>query len=355
MARHVVVWLGMLGAACRPAPHADALQVFAHPYAGPYTSLADVASVRPSLTVTGASELQRGLAAKLAADGVGKAGHVQVELAMSPSHGLVVTIDAAWGTPAGKSTIHATITGALGESTSERLAAAIEKIVVPPTHVELPSAPAAPIAVAASAHMQCSLHDGGAVRCWGDAARLGPVPATIANTAGAIELAVGDALGCVRRADGTAACWNPATWSTLADELPASPHPVADFARLADGAGLGSDAAIAALDHPRTVAMAADGSACAITGADEVWCRVGHKPFARVVYQMPAMRSLVIASLVLASWGCKKKPEPSADPPPTGSAQVGHSSFKTHGGSATDPADGSGAASPPPIRPDAGE
>jgi len=273
-----------LAAACKPAPRAAELQVYAHPYAGPYTSLADVASVAPGLEVTGASELREEIATKLAAEGVGKTGHIHVELAKA-----TVQIVAAWGTPAGKSTIRATITAAPGDPPSAAsLAAEIEKIVVPPKHVELPRAPGRPIAVAVSPHMQCSLHAGGAVRCWGDAARLGPVPATIASTAGAIAIAVGDGMGCVKRADNTAACWSPAAWSTLADELPASPRPIDDFARLA-GAPTGSDGddAIAALDHPRDVAMAPAGTACAIAGSDEVWCRAPHQPFARVVYVAP--------------------------------------------------------------------
>jgi hypothetical protein len=277
-----VALLVALGA-CKPEPRADALQVFAHPYAGPYTSLADIASVRPGLEVTGASALHDGVAATLAADGVGATGRVQVELV---SRG--VRVIAAWGTPGGKSTIHATIDGAGERTSAARLAAEIEKIVVPPTHVELPEPPGTVIAVAAAAHMQCSLHHGGAVRCWGDAPRLGPVPAAIANTSGAVELAVGDQLGCVRRADGTAACWSPATWSTIGDELPATAHPADDFTRLRDAAaGSTGDDAVAGLDHPRGVAMAPDGSACAIAGADEVWCRAQHKPFARIVYAAP--------------------------------------------------------------------
>ena len=47
---------------------------------------------------------------------------------------------------------------------------------------------------------------------------------------------------------------------------------------------------------------------------------------------MSAMRSLVIASTVLALCGCKKaEPPADPDPPPTGVAKVGHGTFKTHG------------------------
>ena len=288
MARTAVVLFG-IAVACKPAPHAPVLQVFAHPYAGPYTSLADIASVQPGLDVTGASELRDALAAKLAADGVAKTGRVQVEIATMTSSKLAVRVTAAWGTPAGKSTIHATIIAAAGDHPSAAsLATELEKTVVPPKHVELPHAPGTPIAIAVSTHMQCSLHDGGAVRCWGDAARLGPVPETIAGTAGAVALAVGDGSGCVKHADGTAACWSPTAWSTLADELPASPHPLDDFTRLAGAAsGSADDDAVATLDHPRDVAVAPDGTACAIASADEVWCRAPHKPFARVVYAAP--------------------------------------------------------------------
>ena len=62
---------------------------------------------------------------------------------------------------------------------------------------------------------------------------------------------------------------------------------------------------------------------------------------------MSAMRSFVIAALVLASWGCKKKQPPADDPPPTGSAHVGHASFKMHG--SADPGDGSAEADTPPA------
>ena len=65
------------------------------------------------------------------------------------------------------------------------------------------------------------------------------------------------------------------------------------------------------------------------------------------------MRSLVIASLALATWGCKKKEPPADDPPPpTGSAQVGHAKLKMHGGGEpADPGDGSAAAAAtnPPV------
>jgi|HubBroStandDraft_6_1064221.scaffolds.fasta_scaffold163224_3 hypothetical protein len=46
---------------------------------------------------------------------------------------------------------------------------------------------------------------------------------------------------------------------------------------------------------------------------------------------MNGMRSLVLASAVLALAGCKKQPKP--DAPPPGPAKVGHATFKTHRGS----------------------
>ncbi len=51
---------------------------------------------------------------------------------------------------------------------------------------------------------------------------------------------------------------------------------------------------------------------------------------------MNAMRSLVLASAVLALAGCKKQPKPDDTPDlPPGPAKVGHATFKTHGGSDT--------------------
>ncbi len=247
MATRAVWILVGLVAACRTNPHADDLHVFAHPYWAPYASIADVASVKPGLEVTGASELHDAVAAKLAADGVAKTGHVHVELAMAPSGDLAIRVVASWGVPAGKYTIRATITGQLrGEAGGARLASEIEKIIVPPAHVVAPSAPANPIAVAVGAHMQCSLHSDGTVRCWGDAKRLGPVPIAIAGVANAIELAVGDQLGCVRRADGTAACWDPATWLADSNELGArTVCGVSGLHAITDGCGLGAGGNVA--------------------------------------------------------------------------------------------------------------
>jgi hypothetical protein len=242
------VWILIgLAAACRTNPHADDLHVFAHPSWGPYTSIADIASVAPALEVTGASELHDTVATKLAADGVGKTGHVHIELAMAPSGDLAIRLAAAWGVAAGKYQVRATMTGQLrGEAGGTRLATEIEKILVPPKHIVVPSAPANPIAVAAGAHMQCSLHSDGTVRCWGDAKRLGPVPAPIAGVTDAVELAVGDQLGCVRRADGTAACWDPAAWVADATELGArTVCGVTGLHAITDGCGLGAGGDVA--------------------------------------------------------------------------------------------------------------
>jgi hypothetical protein len=72
---------------------------------------------------------------------------------------------------------------------------------------------------------------------------------------------------------------------------------------------------------------------------------------------MTGMRSLVIASAVLALCGCKKAEPPADDPPPTGSAKVGHGTFKTHGTPENPGSDTAGSAEatadpPPPTTDD---
>jgi hypothetical protein len=213
------------------------LHVYAKPYRSAYASIAELAMVAPGLDVEGTTSLHDAIAAKLAADGVGKAGHVLVELgaaaptARQGSLAVHVHINAAWGTGAGKLVVDATITGTIRYASSDdaaiadALASQIETIVVPsaPKHVVALHPPASPIAVGVGPHMRCSLHADGTVRCWGDAPRLGPVPMPIAGVANAVELAVGDRMGCARLVDGTAACWDPFAWPASSDALPAKP------------------------------------------------------------------------------------------------------------------------------------
>ena len=78
---------------------------------------------------------------------------------------------------------------------------------------------------------------------------------------------------------------------------------------------------------------------------------------------MNGMRSLVLASAVLALAGCKKQPKPDDTPaPPPGPPKVGHATFKTHGGSdtpddppSTAPGSGSVTATGSDVPPDAAE
>src|ERR1700733_8874449 len=82
------------------------LHVYAKPYRSAYASVAELANVAPGLDVEGTTSLHDAIAAKLTADGIGKAGRVLVELgAAAPTAGagslaVHVHINAAWGTGA---------------------------------------------------------------------------------------------------------------------------------------------------------------------------------------------------------------------------------------------------------------
>jgi hypothetical protein len=256
------------------------LQVYAKPYRSAYASVDELAIVAPGLDVRGA--MKDSIATKLAAAGVGKDGHVLVELGDAAPTGsggslaVHVHINAAWGTGAGKLVVDATIVGAIRyaaaadafagmtEVIADRLASQIETIVVPsaPKRVVALHPPATPIAVGVGSRMSCSLHADGTVRCWGDAPRLGPVPMPIAGVANAVELAVGDQIGCARLVDGTAACWDPQAWPATIDALPAKP--------VCGTAKLRAIAATAALGEHSVATWTRDPSDCANVAQVEI-------------------------------------------------------------------------------------
>ncbi len=349
------------------------LHVYAKPYRSAYASVAELANVAPGLDVAGTTSLHDAIAAKLAADGVGKDGHVLVELgAVGPSEhasslAVHVHINAAWGTGAGKLVVDATITGTIRYSSSDdaamhraiadALAAQIETIVVPsaPKHVVALHPAASPVAVGVGPHMRCSLHTDGSVRCWGDGPRLGPVPMPIAGVANAVELAVGDRMGCARLVDGTAACWDPSAWPASSDVLPATPVcGTAKLSAIAASAALGAGtvatwtrdpsncANVAHADVGDAVALRASSTTtCVLDRTHRVSCWSGAAKPAEVALLAGATAISVtgdrVCGALAAAVRCTGEPDHAA----TGIAQLSGRLARTQQGTLIDLDDGS--------------
>lgn len=210
-----------------------------------FVQRAELEGLQPGLTVEGPpGALTEGLRAALAKAEVGAHDAVRVELGARPpdpreSAGtleLDVAIAADFFLPPDLTHLKATIRGPLtyrhggpAEELGAALGASVAADVVRLLKQNTPAGyPAKEAAVAPATQVRvgnqlaCSLHEDGAVRCWGRASqRIQEVPSPVPGLPPAAEVAAGNTRACARLREGGVRCWGSAL-TERAEDAPAA-------------------------------------------------------------------------------------------------------------------------------------
>lgn len=209
---------------------------------------------RPHLDVEGPKgPLTAGLRETLAAAGIGEHSSAKIAVAVDPlperlsgAFDLAVTLDVAWLHAPDITRLTGTLRGPvryrhgggdipadIGRRIGSKIVELLREHQPPGIDDRPPLTPAT--AVAVGERLACSLHEDGAVRCWGAAGhRIGALPGLIARLLPAVEIDASGARACARLRDGTVRCWGRGL-TERPDDIPPAVCSIHDATALAVG------------------------------------------------------------------------------------------------------------------------